>query len=142
MGWRSRRDAELGAVLIVVDSSAWVAFLRRTESPVHLRLKELIESEADLALTEVIMMELLGGARNKRELRTRLLAYPVLTLRGLQDYEAAALIYDRCRRAGETLRHGYMDCLIAVPALRSGASLLQDDKDFEVIARHTDLDLL
>ena len=142
MGWKPRRDAELCAVLIVVDSSAWVEFLRKTESAVHHQLKELIASEADLAVTEVIVMELLGGARSKRDLRTHLLAYPVLPLQGLQDYEAAALIYDRCRRADETLRHGYMDCLIAVPVLRSGSSLLQDDKDFEVIARHTDLDLL
>ena len=117
-------------------------FLRKTESAVHHRLRELIRTEADLAVTEVIVMELLGGARNRRDLRTHLLAYPVLPLQGLQDYETAALIYDRCRQAGETLRHGYMDCLIAVPVLRSGSSLLQDDKDFEVIARHTDLDLL
>lgn len=129
--------------MIVVDSSAWVEFLRKTESPVHRRLRELIDSEADLAVTEVVVMELLGGAGAGRvNLRDRLLAYPLLPLQGLKDYEAAASIYDRCRRAGDTLKHGYMDCLIAVPALRTGASLLHDDADFEVIARHTDLELL
>lgn len=87
-------------------------------------------------------MELLGGARTRRSnLRARLLAYPILPLQGLQDYEAAASIYARCGRAGETLRRGFMDCLIAVPVLRTGASLLHDDSDFEVIARHTDLEL-
>jgi predicted nucleic acid-binding protein len=60
----------------------------------------------------------------------------------LQDYEAAAMIYDRCRRAGDALRHGFMDCLIAVPVLRTGASLLHNDSDFDVIARHTDLELI
>jgi predicted nucleic acid-binding protein len=126
--------------LIVVDSSAWIEFLRKTQSPIHLRLKDLIESEADLAVTEVVVMELLGGARTRRaDLRARLLAYPVIPLRGLQDYEAAAAIYDRCRGAGDALRHGFMDCLIAVPVLRMGASLLHNDQDFEVIAKHTDL---
>jgi predicted nucleic acid-binding protein len=128
--------------LIVVDTSAWIEFLRRTESPVHHQLKELISSGADLGVTEVIVMELLGGAGPQRvALRSHLLAYPVLPLQGLQDYEAAASIFDRCRRAGETLRHGYIDCLIAVPALRNGASILHNDRDFEVIARHTDLQL-
>ena len=126
--------------MIVVDSSAWVEFLRKTQSPVHLRLRELIDSGADLAVTEVVVMELLGGARNRRaDLRSRLLAYPVIPLQGLQDYEAAAVIYDRCRRSGDALRHGFMDCLIAVPVLRTGASLLHNDRDFDVIARHTDL---
>ena len=128
--------------MIVVDSSAWVEFLRKTESPVHHRLRDLIDSEADLAVTEVVVMELLGGAGTRRaDLRARLLAYPVITLRGLQDYEAAAVIYDRCRRAGDTLRHGFMDCLIAVPVLRMGASLLHNDSDFDVIAQHTDLEV-
>lgn len=128
--------------MIVVDSSAWVEFLRKTESPVHRRLRELIDSEADLAVTEVVVMELLGGATSRKaDLRAHLLAYPVIPLQGLQDYEAAAVIYDRCRRAGDTLRDGFMDCLTAVPAIRMGASLLHDDTDFEVIARHTDLKL-
>jgi predicted nucleic acid-binding protein len=129
--------------LIVVDSSAWIELLRKTQSPVHIRLKGLIDSEADLAVTEVVVMELLGGARTRRaDLRARLLAYPVIPLQGLQDYEAAAMIYDRCRRAGDPLRHGFMDCLIAVPVLRTGASLLHNDSDFDVIARHTDLELI
>lgn len=128
--------------MIVVDSSAWIELLRKTESPVHLRLRELIDSEADIAVTEVVVMELLGGAATRvADLRSRLLAYPVIPLQGLADYEAAAVIYKRCRRAGEALRHGFMDCLIAVPVIRSRASLLHNDKDFEVIARHTDLRL-
>lgn len=128
--------------MIVVDSSAWIELLRNTGSPIHLQLRALIDSGADLAVTEVIVMELLGGAATRvADLRVRLLAYPIVPLRGLQDYEAAAVIYKRCRRAGEALRHGCMDCLIAVPVIRSRASLLHNDNDFEVIARHTDLEL-
>lgn len=108
----------------------------------HHRLLELIESDADLAVTEVVVMELLGGMRTGRAaLRGRLLAYRLLPLQGLQDYEEAALIYHRCRRAGETLASGYTDCLIAVPTIRAGAQLIHNDSDFEVIARHSDLQL-
>ena len=106
------------------------------------RLEELIDSRADLALTEVIVMELLGGANGLRAtLRSHLLAYPVLPLLGLQDYEEAAMIYRRCRRAGETLKRGYSDCLIAIPTIREGAQVLHRDADFEAISRHTDLQL-
>jgi len=86
-------------------------------------------------------MELLAGARAGaavRELRSRLLTFPLLPLEGLADFEEAALIYRACREAGETLR-GLSDCLIAVPVLRAGASLLHNDADFETIARHTAL---
>ncbi|MGZ5294241.1 MAG: PIN domain-containing protein [Actinomycetota bacterium] len=32
-----------------------------------------------------------------------------------------------------------MDCLIAAVAIREGATVLHADRDFDVIARHTDL---
>ncbi len=53
----------------------------------------------------------------------------------------AFTIYRRCRLAGETLRSGFTDCLIAVPVIREKATLLHCDQDFEVIARHTELQL-
>lgn len=142
MGRRPRRDAAAGALLIVVDSSAWIEFLRATGSETHHRLRELIDSGADLAVTEVVVMELLGGVSGSRAaLRSRLLSYPVLPLQGFQDYEEAALIYRRCRRAGDMLSRGYSDCLIAIPTIREGAQIFHRNGDFEVIARHSDLQL-
>lgn len=67
-------------------------------------------------------------------------AFPVLALRGLADYEEAASLYRACRSGGETVRK-MADCLVAVPAIRAGAKLLQSDRDFEVLARHTALEL-
>ena len=128
--------------MIVVDSSAWVELLCGADADLDRRLRDLIAAEADLAVTEIVVMELLGGARSGRAaLRSALLAYPVLPLHGLQDYEEAAVIYHRCRGAGETLRRGFTDCLIAVPAIREKAAILHRDVDFEVISRHTDLKL-
>ncbi len=105
------------------------------------RLRELIERDEDLAVTEVILMELLAGARSGtgvRELRSRLLGFKVLPLEGLADFEEAGVIYRACRDAGETLR-SLSDCLIAVPVIRAGAVLLHNDADFAVIARHSSL---
>jgi predicted nucleic acid-binding protein len=128
--------------VIVVDTSAWIESLRATESAVDLRLRELIETDAELAITEIVVAEVLAGvaAHALRAMRGRLLAFPVLPLLGLADFEAAADLYRACRDRGETLRH-ISDCLVAVPALRAGASVLAADPDFEAIARHSRLAL-
>ncbi|MGH2792917.1 MAG: hypothetical protein ACRDKG_01300 [Actinomycetota bacterium] len=59
-------------------------------------------------------------------------------LEGLADFEHAAFLYQSCRRAGETIDL-MTQCLIAVPAIRAGAEVLHNDRDFDVIARHTPL---
>ena len=104
-------------------------------------LRRLIDRDEEVGITEVILMELLGGVRSGppvRELRSRLLSFRVLLLEGLADFEEAALIYRACRDAGETLR-SLSDCVIAVPVIRAKASLLHNDADFETIARHSAL---
>ena len=115
--------------------------LRGTDHKVAVRLRELIEGDEDVALTEIVVMELLAGARAGRpvrDLRSRLLGFRVLPLDGLADFEEASAIYRECRDVGETLR-SLSDCLIAVPVIRADAALLHNDADFEVIARHSSL---
>jgi predicted nucleic acid-binding protein len=127
--------------VILADTSAWVEYLRATGSPAHLRLRELIAGEGELATTEVVVMELLAGATTTErvtQLRRLLGRFDVLAIQGLADYEAAAELYRRCRARGETVRK-LTDCLIAAVAVRSGATVLHRDHDFEVIARHTPL---
>ena len=129
--------------MIVVDTSAWIELLRKSGSAVHRTLRELIAEDAPLAVTEVVVLELLAGASSDREheeLRDRVLAFPVLPLNGLDGYESAADLYRACRRAGETLRSP-VDCLVAVPAIDANATLLAADRDFEILARHTPLKL-
>jgi hypothetical protein len=50
-----------------------------------------------------------------------------------------ALFRER-RRGGETVRR-LIACLIAAVAIRSGAAVLHADADFDVLARHTKLQL-
>jgi predicted nucleic acid-binding protein len=127
--------------VILADTSAWVEYLRATGSPVHLRLRELIAGEGELVTTEVVIIELLAGAADAEEvasLRRLLGRFELVAVEGLADFEAAADLYRRCRAGGETVRK-LSDCLIAAVALRHGATLLHRDADFEVIARHTPL---
>lgn len=129
--------------MIVADTSAWIELFRATGSAVDRTLSRRLETDEEVVVTEVVVMEVLAGARSPRRLealRSGLLEFPVLPLHGLPDYEAAAELYRDCRRAGETIRE-LTDCLVAVPAIRAGASVLHADRDFEVLARHTPLRL-
>ncbi len=128
----------------LVDSSAWIEFLRATGSPSHLRLRTTLDSGAELATTDVVVMEVLAGARDagdRDRLRRLLFSQQFLPVEGPLDYENAAEIYRRCRVAGETPRQ-LNDCLIAVVAIRNEVELLSADRDFEAIARHAPLRLV
>ena len=127
--------------MILVDTSAWVEFLRATGSPVHRYLRRAIERQEQLATTEIVVLELLAGARDERHLkrlRGLLLRFDLLALRSIADYEAAATLYRTCRRSGVTIR-SLTDCLVAVPAIRASAAILHADRDFDAIARHSAL---
>ena len=85
-------------------------------------------------------MEVLAGARDEFHLMDlrRLLARAVMLPTDPTDYEDAAALYRRCRRKGETVRK-LIDCLIASVAISAGASVLHQDADFDVLARHAGL---
>jgi hypothetical protein len=126
---------------VLPDSSAWIELLRRTGSPVHRTLRQLVRGDAHILVTEPVVMEVLAGGVSERhamKMRTAMLVYPFTRVGGLDDYETAASIRRACRAAGETVR-STMDCLIAAVAIREGASVLHADRDFDVIARHTEL---
>jgi predicted nucleic acid-binding protein len=124
--------------LILVDSSAWIEFLRNTGSTVSDTVHELLAEE--IAVCDAVRMEMLAGARDESHLLSlrRLLARAVTIPTVTTDYDDAAALYRRCRRQGETVRK-LVDCLIASTAIRAGATILHNDADFDVLARHTEL---
>lgn len=129
--------------MILIDTSAWIEFLRATQSDIHLAVRRFLEEEAPIATTDVIVMELLSGARSEsrvQELRRFLLGFTHLPVRGLVDFEAAAELYRECRRRGHTPR-ALNDCLIAAVAIREDCLLLHCDRDYDGIARCTGLRL-
>jgi predicted nucleic acid-binding protein len=88
-------------------------------------------------------MEVLAGARDEahhRALQRLLLrAYMLPTSPGA-DFSLAANIYRTCRYAGRTPR-SLMDCLVAAVAIRSDVPVLHADRDFEMLAAHSALQL-
>ncbi len=129
--------------MILADTSAWVEYDRGTESDVDRRMVELIEDEGPLAVTEPVVMELVGGARTderEAQLRRLLLRFELLAFDGRVDFDGATKVYRRCRRVGVTPR-GLIDCMIATVALRHGATLLAADADLLRVARVMEIEL-
>jgi predicted nucleic acid-binding protein len=126
--------------LILVDTSAWVEFLRDTGSPICMRVDALLGGA--IATCDPIRMEVLAGARDESHLDDlrRLLARATVIDVVPGDYEAAAALFRTCRRRGETVRK-LIDCLIGAVAIRAGVPVLQADSDFDVLARHTSIQL-
>lgn len=127
--------------MILPDSSAWIELLRGTGSSVHRRLHDALEADEAVVITEPVVMEVLAGATSRlhaKQLRAQLVGFPLASVGGLAGFEEAAALYRACRDAGEQLRRT-TDCLIAMAALRADASVLHLDRDFDTIARHSDL---
>ena len=126
--------------MILVDTSAWIEFLRDTGSATCVRVDELLAEE--IATCQPVRMELLAGARDGHHLQALrgLLARTTILETLPTDYENAAMLYRACRRRGETVRK-LIDCLIAAHAIRARLPLLHADTDFDVLARHTELTL-
>ncbi len=124
--------------MILVDTSAWVEFLRDTGSDVCRRVDELLDR--DIATCDPIRMEVLAGARDENHLDDlrRLLARASVLATEPADYDAAAALYRTCRTRGQTVRK-LVDCLIAAVAIGAGATVLHADGDFDTLARHTAL---
>ena len=124
--------------MILIDTSAWIEFLRDTGSPACTRVDQLLAGE--IGTCDPVRMEVLAGARDGsnladlRRLLARATTLPTLT----RHYDDAASIYRRARAQGLTVRR-LNDCLIAAIALDNGASLLHADRDFNVIAQVTGL---
>lgn len=124
--------------MILVDTSAWIEFLRDTGSRVCLLVDDLLAG--DLLICDAVRMEVLSGARDEGHLRSirGMLARAAVVPTRAGDYDDAAALYRRCRRQGATVRK-LIDCLIAATAIRAGAAVLHNDADFDVLARHTEL---
>lgn len=127
--------------MVLIDTSAWIEYLRDTGSFSCLRVGELLANDVPIATCDTVVMEILAGptsehaANELMHLLDRCRFYPA---RPLFDSTGAAAIYRTCRRAGFTPRR-LNDCLIAAIALEHDLSVLQQDRDFDRIAEVTGL---
>lgn len=129
--------------MIVVDTSVWIDVLNKTPGPQADHCVELIEDGQPVALTDIVFTEILQGfgsdvdaARVERHLR----GFPILRLQTVDDFALGAELYRTARRAGVTVRRT-LDCLIAAVCVRAEVPILHADRDFDLLATCTTLQI-
>jgi len=126
---------------VLVDTTIWIDFLRGGNEPVRDRVSVLVTADK-AATADIIILELLRGARSRREYRTLhqdLTALPRLPL--------AATVWERAWGIGYDLRSKGVhvpttDTIIAALAIEHACGLLHRDRHFDLIAGCTGLKAL
>lgn len=127
--------------MIVVDTTVWVDFFAGRDEPHVAELLGLIEDDAGIGVTDVVLTEVLQGVRTEREagrVEERLRAFDILRLERVEDFTHAAELYRTARARGYTVRRT-VDCLIAAVCVRERAPILHNDADFDRLAETTAL---
>jgi len=124
-----------GPKIVLVDTSAWISFFARTGYPAIKRALGALLQDDRVATAGPIALELIQGCRSAAErdrLERNLRTLHWLAVDDAHWYRAGALAF-RLRRRGVTV--SAIDSLIATLANSYGCSLLQQDGDFDHIAR-------
>ena len=119
--------------MILVDSSVWIDFLSSRPGPGGQELRRLIEDGAPVALTGVVVTEVLQGLkRDIKRIEDYLSLFEILEAGGFDTYRNAAAHFRRARSQGLSLTT--TDVLIATIAVENGAEVFSLDRDFVRIA--------
>lgn len=127
---------------LLVDTSVWSLALRRDAagevSEVQV-LKGALDGANVVVTTGLILQELLqgfSGPKAREQIIERFAALPLLQP-DRDDHIAAAELRNHCRRAG--IQVGTIDALLARLCIRHELTMLSADRDFEQIARLSEL---
>jgi predicted nucleic acid-binding protein len=126
--------------LILVDTSVWIDFFSSSPGPASNELRRMIDEVEPIALTGIVVTEVLQGlTRDVNRIERFLSMWDLLEPRGFSTYREAAAISRLARSKGISLTT--IDTLLAAIALEHRASLFSLDKDFSRVARITALRL-
>ena len=118
---------------VLIDTSAWIAALRGTDSLIQEAVDRLLENDRAL-FCGVVEMELLSGIRLKEKGRLLPLfeALPFMEV-DREDWRAAGTLLNELRSKGKTIPA--TDALIATLCLRHNLLLLTVDRHFDVVPK-------
>ena len=123
-----------------MDSSVWIDFFNHSPSRAGKELRRMISDAEPLALTGVVVTEILQGlTRGVTQIERYLAMWDMLEPSGFATYREAASLFCLARSKGLSLTT--IDTLVAAIALEHRATLFTLDKDFSRIARLTHLPL-
>jgi len=122
----------------LIDTTVWIKFLRGLDASLKDRLGLLLSEERALS-SEIIIMEILRGAKSEKEynmLYQDFLALPLLVM----DHN----VWETAWKASYNLRRGGInipiaDTIILATAVHHKCTLLHSDKHFTISAKYTGL---
>lgn len=126
--------------MIVVDTSVWIDFLRETETRATRMLSEPRAMD-DMVVGDVILLELLKGARGTRHaegLENMLRQFRLVDMLGETIAVKAAHNFRTLRGLGVTIRKT-TDLIIGTWCIANNAQLLHNDRDFDKIETYLGL---
>jgi len=129
--------------MILADSSIWIDFFNDTNNEKVDALVEYLSRErvisADLVITEVLQ-----GFRKDSDFLTAVEIFKTIPCHSVAGIEIALKSAENFRsliKKGITIRKT-VDMILATYCIENNISLLQNDRDFEMIASELDLILL
>tara|TARA_B110000438_G_scaffold254468_1_gene260719 strand:+ start:687 stop:1082 length:396 start_codon:yes stop_codon:yes gene_type:complete len=123
--------------MTIVDTSVWIDFFEGGSHWTKERLKLKIEDRESLVYTDIILLEIVQGIRERadRDKIEKSFRDLILAKQKRSTIMFAAEIYQDLQRKGIRIR-SIIDCLIAATAIETGATILHKDRDFDYIAKH------
>jgi predicted nucleic acid-binding protein len=129
--------------VIVVDSSVWIANLRKAETEAVRRLR-LFRDDDQIIVGDLVLLEVLQGARDDlvaMRIERSLRRFDVVTMLDGALAVRAAANYRLLRSRGITIRKT-IDLIIGTFCIELGHRLLHDDRDFDPMVEHLGLRLV
>lgn len=127
--------------MILADSSVWIDYFNGKPTWQTDLLDEYLSS-VPVVMGDLILTEVLQGFRSDKDFQTARTFLEALPFRQMGGYPVAlqsAQNYRKLRKTGITVRKT-IDVIIATFCILEGLTLLHDDRDFDPIASHLDLE--
>ena len=127
--------------MIVVDTSVWIDFFNGVNTPAVERLDGLL-GVTPLAIGDLILVEVMQGFRNERDVATARQLFRSLALLPMlagNNAWKAADNYRQLRSRGITVRKT-IDGIIATACIEANLPLLFSDRDFQPYVEHLGLE--
>ena len=122
--------------MIVVASSVWIDFFRGTATPAVQRFRQLMaEGVAQIVVLNVVLYEELRGFRHEREFRQARALLQALKIEPAVDENLALQAAEHYRHlcAARYTVKSTVDILLGAFCLENGYTLLQQDRDFDMM---------
>ncbi len=129
--------------MVIVDTSAWIEYFRSGQADIVEKVDRCLQEDVvgigDLVYCEV--MQGIRAPRQRREISSLLLSLPRFEMVGFPIAEKSAANYRLLRSKGVTVRKT-IDVLIGTFCAEHDYTLVHNDRDFDLMARHIGLDVV